>query len=607
MTEPREALGEAEIVSHLGATELFSLLEPGELRQLAALFHVVQCPGGHILTEPGQVDASLCVVVRGGVVVGGGEAATSPAVGSGARGGTDAITGTRGSTDAATGTRGYGTVIGQHGVFLGAARGTEVRTVMATTLLHADGDQLWDWLRQRPQVLDKLILPEDIRAGLVLAGDSAAVSGEHTMALFRRHWSALLRGLVLPLLLALALTALAWFVVPLLAPPVAILALALIVLGLPILAAAWAFLDYYYDCLIVTNRRIIRIERTPLIDARRHEAPLASIQDVQVLRPSLPARLLGYGDVIVQTASTRGALHFARLAAPERVRAAVFEQIEQGRAFDRERYRVWVAEQLRGMLSGAAAPPMAAEERPAVDEAELPPSLVDRPGFGRSASILAHALRALAWPLPKLRCQQGAVVTWRKHWWVLWRETFLALVAALLLTAALLSLVTSSWRGGPSLRDRPRPALVIGGLWLAAVGLLAWRFEDWRNDLYQLTDEHVIDIERQPLGFFEHRREAPLGQIQDVRCHVPNPWARLLNYGHVEIQTAAEAGSLTFDYVYDPRSVQQEIFARLDALRRHREEAERRRRAEEVRTWLAEYHRLVNDPRSAADPPFGES
>ena len=33
--------------------------------------------------------------------------------------------------------------------------------------------------------------------------------------------------------------------------------------------------------------------------------------------------------------------------------------------------------------------------------------------------------------------------------------------------------------------------------------VLLWQFEDWRNDLYQLTNRHIIDTEALPLGLFE--------------------------------------------------------------------------------------------------------
>lgn len=574
MTDDRGAVSQREIIAHLAASELFALLTPVELAELACLFRPVEYRAGQLLGRRGEVDTRLAVIIGGGAAV----ASHLPR-----------------DAQRAEATLGYGGIIGQHGVFLGLARQTDVVAVMDTQLLCADGESLWRWLRSRPAVLDRLILADDIRQGLARQAMTSAVSGERIMALYRRHWLVLLRGMLLPVALLGFLALTASVLAPFFASPPAILVLGVVVLGLPILVAAWVFLDYYYDCLIVTNRRVIHVEQKPFIDVRRREAPLATIQDVQVLRPGLLARLFGYGDVVVQTAGSRGLMRLRHVADPDQVQATIFEQVEQSRAFDRERYRRWVAEQVQAMVRGTDAP---ARELWMEDEAA---NETDQIGLD---SPPAAPLRALAWLLPKVRLQQGSVVTWRKHWWVLVRRSFIALLAALLLAAAMLSLLTAPLRGGPSASERMLPTLVIGSLLLAAIALLWWRFEDWRNDVYQLSDEHIVDVERRPLGFFEHRREAPLAQVQDVRYSVPNPLARLLNYGHVEIQTAAESGSFTFDYVYDPKSVQEEIFCRIDQNRRQREERERRQRAEEMRTWLAEYHRLVG---GEAPPPLAPS
>jgi hypothetical protein len=135
-------------------------------------------------------------------------------------------------------------------------------------------------------------------------------------------------------------------------------------------------------------------------------------------------------------------------------------------------------------------------------------------------------------------------------------------------------------------------AAILTALWVGLGLALVWQFENWRNDLYVLTNEHIIDIERLPLGFFEHRRQASLAQIQDINYAVPNPLATLLNYGNVFIETAAETGRLTFDMVYNPRGVQEEVFARLDKLVADRRAREERQHEDEMVQWFDIYHRL---------------
>jgi hypothetical protein len=111
-----------------------------------------------------------------------------------------------------------------------------------------------------------------------------------------------------------------------------------------------------------------------------------------------------------------------------------------------------------------------------------------------------------------------------------------------------------------------------------------------------VTGDHVIDIERLPMGLFEERRQASLAQIQDVRYRVPNPLANLLDYGDVIIQTAAEEGGFVFRRVYRPAGVQAEIFRRIERFHERQRRAEEERRADEMAAWLRAYHDVTGRP-----------
>lgn len=51
---------------------------------------------------------------------------------------------------------------------------------------------------------------------------------------------------------------------------------------------------------------------------------------------------------------------------------------------------------------------------------------------------------------------------------------------------------------------------LVAGYFLVfiAVGALVYQYIDWRNDLFQLTANQVIDVDRKPFGR-ESRRSAP--------------------------------------------------------------------------------------------------
>jgi CRP-like cAMP-binding protein/membrane protein YdbS with pleckstrin-like domain len=572
-------LSSDEVVAHLAATDLFSLLDPEALVLLAPVFRTVRYRPGQLIARQGAVDAGLWIVLQGQV-----------------------------STDhrledgsiSHMAFHGYAAVVGEAGVFTGEPRTTSAVTVEPTELLYADREDLWSVLGSEPEIFDRLVLDDAVRQRLEMFELAASLEGEYQVAVYRRHWIVLVQRMLMPLaLLALSLlvaAGLAALSTAILSSPAVVLALAILGLGVPLLGAVWAYFDYHYDCLIVTNRRIIRIERTPFIDTARSEAFLTNIQDVHRVTPGMLARLLGYGTITVQTASSGGAMKFTKVAHPEQVRETIFEQADRAREQATRERQARIAQQVQRAISevtsGETPPPPPAR----------PTEVTSESAEGLAAVVIGVLIGSLAYFWPKTRTEERGVVTWRKHWWVLVRGLIIPLLLLVAL-GAMSAYAWWSWGTVPWLAVAPIAGLLV--LWLV------WRYEDWRNDLYQLTDDHIIDIERRPLGFFEERRQASLGQIQDVRYVVPNPVATALDIGNVVIETAAEVGNFTFDSVYHPAGVQQEIFARIDRYKMRTEADEERRRAEELSTWIATYHRLregggsqgIQAPNAASSSP----
>ncbi len=77
------------------------------------------------------------------------------------------------------------------------------------------------------------------------------------------------------------------------------------------------------DEFVVTNRRVIR--RVGLFAREVQNAPLEKIQDITV-EQGIFGRMLGYGTVIVETASENGMLIFPKIASPEGLRTNVWRQ-----------------------------------------------------------------------------------------------------------------------------------------------------------------------------------------------------------------------------------------------------------------------------------------
>ena len=104
-------------------------------------------------------------------------------------------------------------------------------------------------------------------------------------------------------------------------PWLAWLALAFFVIG--IIAFVARRIRANMDEFVVTNRRVIR--RVGLLAREIQHAPLEKIQDITV-EQGIVGRMLGYGTVIVETASEKGMLIFPAVASPESFRTHVWGQ-----------------------------------------------------------------------------------------------------------------------------------------------------------------------------------------------------------------------------------------------------------------------------------------
>jgi len=150
------------------------------------------------------------------------------------------------------------------------------------------------------------------------------------------------------------------------------------------------------------------------------------------------------------------------------------------------------------------------------------------------------------------------------------------------------------------LRYLPQLELSVWAWWLLFVfGVLApavvaalWEYGVWAGDIYQLTDERIIDIARLPLGLRETRRESELDRIQDIDVDIPNLLARFFNVGDVQIKTGAAGSDLTFLGVSDPYSIQLDIWHRLAMLRRKKDQRQRSQRDQEMLAWFKGYDNL---------------
>ena len=391
----------------------------------------------------------------------------------------------------------------------------------------------------------------------------------------RRHWYTIIRWMRLPLLFLLICSLIAWVVTKVLAP---LSSFRLVVYWLVSLAPAliwmgWKALDWENDRYIVTDKRVIHIERLYLTREKRDEAPLAMIQDVSVEMTGLMPPLLHFGDVTIQTAGTLGTIRFQGIQRPREAQAQILALASRAKAAMPVEEGPQAIQEVREIL-GWPEP----EPKPVPRAAEGLQWESETPG---RAHIL-EVIRMTFFTEPIFGENQ---TVWHKHWWILLKELTSPLLALIILlalwSAASLLLGFSPWFD-----------LLLGISLAANLVWFIWRAMDWRNDLYIVTDDRVIDIEKVPLRY-EHRREAGWDEIQDVRYLREGFVATRLDFGNVRLETAGGIGGFTFDSVPHPREVQIEIFNRIERYRRKAERAGRETRQAEFLNLLGRYHQGI--------------
>jgi len=185
----------------------------------------------------------------------------------------------------------------------------------------------------------------------------------------------------------------------------------------------------------------------------------------------------------------------------------------------------------------------------------------------------------------------GGTIIWRRFWLPGLLRYSAPFLIFLVSTIGGIVMLSSVW-GTESFLGRMVAWLVLEAV---VFGVLLWFVEDWRNDYFQLTPSHIVLVNQRPLLFQESRHEARLDRIQNLGFEVPNILARMLDYGHVQFETAGTQGKFELKFVRRPEEVQSTISNRQYAYRQHQREIASDRRQQEMLTWFTAYDDLHRD------------
>lgn len=388
----------------------------------------------------------------------------------------------------------------------------------------------------------------------------------------RRHSWAFMRTAWLPALLLPVM----WLA----ATQVEAQALQLGLLGLSLLlpgaALVYFYLEWRNDSVIVTDQRIIRINRTLLTMQRQiAQIGMESVHEINFEIPSgdIFARLLRYGTVIVKTAGAQGNLELDLMPRPERMQQLVLATRKGYDEQQAQRHGKMVRAEMQRWMAGETPE----DDLRAQETTDQPP----RPVRGSNGYLSA-----------RIEMSNGDIV-YRKHISVWLRHTTVPLAVCFVSLAALVLTFTVV---APEMRvatfSIAMAALLVGSL---AYYWLDW---DWRNDIYIISDDTITLVHKRPFFLQNLRDQILVERIDNVESSTSGVISALLKIGDVRMSLVGADEPKLFTRVHKPAQIQQEIS------RRQHNKARRRARydAMQQRQILGEYLAVANGAANPANP-----
>ena len=362
-----------------------------------------------------------------------------------------------------------------------------------------------------------------------------------------------------------------------------------------LLYGAWLVVDWGNDYYIVTNQRVVWLEKIVGVYDSREESPLSTILSVGI-EANPVGKILDYGNVNIRTFV--GKIVFANVNHPVEAGKMVEEYWNRTKEYAVGVEKEAMKNAIRKRL-GLPLPKLA----PGFGEpAPIPKAVVPPPK--RSSSALT-ILKFIGANTLKLRYEEGDNVIYRKHWVVLVLESWISVLGAagsmLLFLARLIQLAFLPdeafiyFQGGVSI-DVWSLAFLIASL--PFVGWFVYQVADWSNDRFEVTNDQIIDVDRKPFGT-EVRNAAPLENILGTFYERKGFLGYIFNYGTVYITVGGT--KLAFEGVMDPASVQSDIDRRRMVRSAKQNEAKLASERDRMAEWIATYHRASEDFRREDD------
>jgi CRP-like cAMP-binding protein len=398
----------------------------------------------------------------------------------------------------------------------------------------------------------------------------------------RRHKIRLYQVLLAPFFsLIIPILLFAWAALSGATTPVAV---GIILIVAIILWTVWIVIDWSNDYYIVTNQRVVWVERVIGIYDSRQEAPLTTLLSVGV-ETDMIGRALDYGHISVRTFV--GNIRFEYVDHPNQAGELIRELWERSKTKGVQAQKDAMKNAIRAKLG---LPIIKAPDEP------LPPIVPEDKNLSKKS-----LLRIVISNLFKLRTEDGGTVIYHKHWIVLLQQASRPLIFFLVLLGLMIS---RAWNLAQDPNNFLFERLETGGfrpdtifvtiplLMLPFIGWMVWEYIDWNNDIFKVTPDEIMDIDKKPLGT-EERRAAQIENILSTEYKRVGLMGYLFNYGTVYISVGGT--KLSFQDVLDPAGVQADINRRRMARIAKKSDESANVERERMAVWLAAYHQNASE------------
>ncbi len=544
-----------QIIDLLREMSLFNALNEAQIEQLAGLFGIEEFKPGEAILFQSQKSPAFFIIFDGQTAV---ETRLSP-------------------SESQVDVYIRGDFFGEDSLLRGGVEPASISAIVHTIILRMEHTQFHWLIKEFPHLKDRLSKFTKTHQYLNDFRFDWLNEDEVVYQVRRRHAANLLimiaapLGLLLSGIFLLIITSQHWisegFRSPLFLGNAVILGVGLGWLG-------WRWLDWRNDIYLVTSQRVVWNEKVIWLYESRVEAPLTTILSVNV-KTSYIGRMLGFGDVIVSTYT--GMIMFASIADPYQLSSLITEYCQRSQV-DLQRADVnLLRTSIKAMISPEQSGQTATSQKKHSRADDRSDQFKELSSWDKYFSNIFRT-----------RIEGERIITYRKHWLILLRKTLLPGVLGFALITFIIIFDIMYILG--KVEGKPPLEMTFYGALILVFILLPWwlyHYVDWRNDVYQISDRSIFDIERKPFGS-ESRKSAPLDNILSLEHSRPGFIGYIFNVGFVIINVGD--AKFTFDHVFQPARVQQDVFNRMNALRVQKQKDEMTRERERMLKLLEIYH-----------------